>query len=345
MSIFTQSVRLFGVCCLFLAGAQSFAKSDIRECHSDGEEISVVGRIAEVERVTAAGYKFKRLIIAIKKPLCVVRSFSGNTFLKVNKLGVENLSSPRIGVLVSLTGILKLDNLTQYNGIPDFIEVARGREVSSGVVLSVLASPQVARLGSPAPQAIMGQSDGGQGLSTGKIAEWTFLAVTISLVLLYFLRMVSKYGVKNDRVASGSIVGPTFAAQVGAARIDPAVPPAKVNSSPVRLDSASGWVRPDFRPAPPPYTGPRSKKYIEQWRVDYVDAQGEATSRNIWVRRYRPRLQFIEAWCGLRMSERTFKPDRCRKIVDTRTGEIIDIGHWIAAQAALRKKNAKFGNS
>ena len=97
----------------------------------------------------------------------------------------------------------QLDNLTQYNGIPDFIEVARGREVSSGFVLSVLASPQVARLarlGSPAPQAIMGQSDGGQGLSTGEIAELTFLAVTISLILLYFLRMVSKYGVKLSPV-------------------------------------------------------------------------------------------------------------------------------------------------
>lgn len=345
MAFLTRSLRQFGVCCLFLAAAQSFAKSDIQKCHSDGDEISIIGRIAEIERTTAAGYKFKRLLIAVKQPLCVNRSFSGNTYFKVNKLVVENLLPPRVGVLVSLTGILKLDNLTQYNGVPDLIEVARGREVSSGAVLSVLAPPHGPPLTLPTHQANMGQSDGGQGLSTGRVAELTLVAGAMALLLLYIARLLSKYGVKNDRVASGSTVGQTGTAQVGATRIDPAPTLAHVNRSPARTDSASGWVRPDFRPAPPPYTGPRAKRYIEQWRVEYVDAQGEATSRNIWVRRYRPRLQFIDAWCGLRMSERTFKPERCGQIVDLRTGEIIDIGQWIAAQAALRKKNAKFGNS
>ena len=345
MSIFTRSVWPFGVFCLFLAGAQSFAKSDIQKCHSNGEEISIVGRIAEIERTTAAGYKFKRLIIVAKRPLCVDRHFSGNTFFKLNRLGVENLSSPNIGVLVSLTGILRLDNLTQYNGVPDLIEVAWGREVSSGAVLSVLAPPQVAQLGNSAPQTLLRQTNGGPGLSAGRIAELTLLATAIALLLLYFAWLLKKYGADSGRVASYSTVGRSGAPQAGAAKIDPAVPLAKVNHSRARTDSASGWVRPDFRPAPPPYTGPRSKKYIEQWRIEYVDAQGEATSRDIWVRRYRPRLQFIDAWCGLRMSERTFKPERCRKIVDARTGEIIDIGQWIAAQAALRKKNAKFGNS
>lgn len=62
---------------------------------------------------------------------------------------------------------------------------------------------------------------------------------------------------------------------------------------------------------------------FEKLHIEYVDSQGEITSREIHTRSYDPDRGHITARCMIRKSERTFRIDRIKKAVVVETGEVI----------------------
>ncbi|WP_408583444.1 WYL domain-containing protein [Paraburkholderia tropica] len=75
---------------------------------------------------------------------------------------------------------------------------------------------------------------------------------------------------------------------------------------------------------------------ISELRIAYIDANGEASERDIAVFRVDLRSGFIEAYCHLRNDRRSFYIDRIQSACDLSTGEIVeDVGSHLRSSRAF----------
>lgn len=76
------------------------------------------------------------------------------------------------------------------------------------------------------------------------------------------------------------------------------------------------------------------EEWVARWKVRYVAANGERTSRIVRVIQVQPSAQQLQVWCELRNAQRTLKFDRLESIVDVETGEIIELLTWLKERRA-----------
>lgn len=67
----------------------------------------------------------------------------------------------------------------------------------------------------------------------------------------------------------------------------------------------------------------RAIPVIQKLRIQYQDANGDVTTREIKTRFYDPDRGTVRARCSLRKADRTFRLDRIKEAIDIDTGEVI----------------------